>query len=185
MSVTKTTIAMLLCVGFAVAQAPTSSTSPAAQEPKQVTLCQLAEDPTAYDHALVQISGTASQGFENFTFADPTCKPPNFGHFSLWLTYGGTMQSGTTYCCPGEGEEKPRKRVVEVEGVGVPLVNDARLKTFRALLKQMPHTAQATLIGIFFAGKQQGANGQPTLPGYGHLGCCSLLVIRQVESVEP
>lgn len=184
-SVRKTTIVMLLCVGFAAAQRPTSSASPTASEPKNVTLCELAQDPAAYNHALVKVSGTASQGFENFTFADANCKPPTSDHFALWLTYGGTMQSGTTYCCPGEGEKKQRKRVVEVEGVSIPLVNDVRLEHFVALLRETPHTAKATLIGVFFAGQQRAANGQPTLPGYGHLACCSLLVIRQVASAEP
>jgi hypothetical protein len=178
-------MALLLYVGFAVAQTPPSSPPPAAQEPKDVTLCQLSQNPSAYNHALVKDSGTASQGFENFTFADSTCKPPTTDHFWPWMTYGGTMQSGTAYCCPGEGEKKERKQPIEVECVSVSLVNDGRLKRFMALLTQKPHTARATLIGVFLAGEPQATNGRPTLPGYGHLGCCSLLVIRHVESVEP
>ena len=184
MRVTKTAIATVLWVGFAVAQVRASSTAPSAQEPKHLTLCQLAEEPVAYNHTLVKVSGTASQGFENFTFADPSCKPKS-DHFLVWLTYGGTMQSGTIYCCPGEGQKKKRKKLLEVEGISVPLLDDVRLKRFVALLKQNPHTARATLIGVFFAGTPQPPNNQPTLPGYGHMGCCSLLVIQQVESVEP
>jgi hypothetical protein len=72
-----------------------------------------------------------------------------------------------------------------VDGITVSLVNDGRLQRFVALLKQNPHTAGVILVGVFFAGGQKGGNGQPTLPGYGHLGCCSLLVIRQVEWVQP
>ena len=50
------------------------------------------------------------------------------------------MQSGTTYCCPGEGEKKQRKQPIEVEGVSVSLVNDGRLKRFMAS-KAKAHTA--------------------------------------------
>jgi len=168
---------------FAFAQ--TIAPSPAAQEPKHVTVCQLAQNPSAFDRTLVKLSGTATQGFENFTLADPSCRPPISDEFSIWLTYGGTMPSGTIYCCPGEGEKKQRKQPIEVEGVTVSLVNDVTLRRFVDLLKQKPHTARAILIGVFFAGEQRTSNCQPTFPGYGHLGCCSLLVIRQVESVEP
>jgi hypothetical protein len=184
MRVTKIAIATLLLVGLAVAQLPASSTASSAQEPKHLPLCQLADEPVAYNRTLMKVSGTASQGFENFTFTDPSCKS-KLNHFLVWLTYGGTMQSGTIYCCPGEGQRKKRKKMLEVEGVSVPLLEDVRLKRFMALLRQKPHTARASLIGVFFAGTQQSTNSQPTLPGYGHMGCCSLLVIQQVESVEP
>ena len=157
--------------------------APAPTPPQSVTLCQLAQAPVAYNHALVKISGTASQGFEDFTLHDANCQPPIADHFSVWLTYGGTMRSGTTYCCPGEGEKGERRQALEVEGITVPLVNDAQLHRFMALLRRKPHTARATLIGVFFAGDRQPQSGKPGLPGYGHLGCCSLLVIQQVESV--
>ncbi len=184
LSITKTTAALLLYVGFALAQPPTSTPSSASQQPNRVTLCQLAQDPAAYNHAFVRLSGTATQGFENFTFSDPSCEPPVSDQFSLWLTYGGTMQSDTTYCCPGEGGKQQRQKPIEVEGIHVALVNDAHLNRFVTLLKHEPHTVRATLIGVFFAGEQHAVNGHPTLPGYGHLGCCSLLVIQQVEAAE-
>ena len=66
---------------------------------------------------------------------------------------------------PTEGEKKQRKQTVEVEGIRVTLVDDAPLKRFVALLKQKPHIAKASLVGVFFAGERQTANGKPTLPG--------------------
>src|SRR5690242_13096669 len=108
-------IGRLYLPAFAFAQ--TIAPSFAAQEPKHVTVCQLAHNPSAFNRTLVKLSGTASQGFENFTLADPRCQPPISVDFSIWLTYGGTMPSGTIYCCPGEGEKKQRKQPIEVEGV--------------------------------------------------------------------
>lgn len=44
-------------------------------------------------------------------------------------------------------------------------------------------TFPATIVGRFFAGiRQPAATG--VFWGYGHLGCCSLLVIQQVVSVD-
>jgi len=174
---------VFLCAGIAVAQATPTSSTPQ-QSPKSVTMCQLAKDPAAYNHAMVRISGTASQGFEDFTLHDPKCHPPSADDFSVWLAYGGTVKSGTIYCCPGEGEKRQRTQPVEIEGVSVPLVNDAPLHRFMSALRRKPHTARTTLIGVFFAGQRQQREGKPTLPGYGHLGCCSLLVIEKVESVS-
>jgi hypothetical protein len=42
----------------------------------------------------------------------------------------------------------------------------------------------ATVIGRFFAGQEQRLPGGMG-PGYGHAGCCSLLAIQQVTSVDP
>lgn len=176
-------LSVFLCAGIAAAQATPTLSMPQ-QPPRSVTLCQLAKDPAAYNHALVRISGTASQGFEDFTLHDPNCQPPISDNFSVWLAYGGKLKSGTVYCCPGEGEKRQRTQPAEIEGIGVPLVNDAPLHRFMSALRRKPHTARATLIGVFFAGQRQQPGAEPTLPGYGHLGCCSLLVIEKVESVS-
>ena len=183
MNWTATVVAVVLCTGVAPAQSKRQTFTQTTQ-PKSVTLCELAHDPAAYNHALIRISGTASLGFEDFTLSDPKCQPPVSGDFDVWLTYGGTLESGTIYCCPGEGEKRIRKKTVEVEGISVPLVNDGQLRRFLSALKRKPHTAKATLIGVFFAGITKSESGQPTLRGFGHLGCCSLLVIQQVEAVE-
>ena len=47
------------------------------------------------------------------------------------------------------------------------------------------YTVTATLTGMFFAGQEsETANGTVHVVGYGHLGCCSLLVITEVSDVE-
>lgn len=82
-----------------------------------------------------------------------------------------------------KGEKRQRTQPVEIEGVSVRLVKDAPLHRFMSALRRKPHTARATLIGVFFAGQREQPRAKPTLPGYGHLGCCTLLVIEKVESV--
>lgn len=51
--------------------------------------------------------------------------------------------------------------------------------------KEYDSTTHATVIGLFFSGEQtKYPNGRVDWSGYGHMGCCSLLVIQQVVSVD-
>src|SRR5436305_14399064 len=61
-----------------------------------VTLCDLLKDPGRYNHRLVQVTGFVSHGFEDFTLFDPRCPSEEA---SIWLECGGTVASGTFYCC--------------------------------------------------------------------------------------
>jgi len=36
-------------------------------------VCQLLADPAAYNHKLVEVTGVASKGFEDFTLSEPGC----------------------------------------------------------------------------------------------------------------
>ena len=45
--------------------------------------------------------------------------------------------------------------------------------------------AHATILGRFFSGTQTTDTNETSWGGYGHMGCCSLLVIQQVVSVDP
>lgn len=44
---------------------------------------------------------------------------------------------------------------------------------------------RATLVGRFFSGEKVTYEDRVRWGGYGHMGCCSLLAIQQVASVEP
>src|SRR2546428_792104 len=61
------------------------------EEPIKVEVCQLKNDPAAYNHILVQVTGFISHGFENFTLFDPGCQSVT----SVWLEYGGTAAAPT------------------------------------------------------------------------------------------
>jgi len=150
-------------------------------EPEKVTLCQLKNDRAAYNHKLIQVTGFVSHGFEDFTLIDPSCS----SRLDVWLEYGGTTASGTMYCC-GVTAERSRPKQLVIENIPVPLVHDERFREFDKLLQRRPDSvAHATIIGRFFSGMQSKYASGVFWGGYGHMGCCSLLVIEQVVSVDP
>ena len=138
-------------------------------------------DPAKYDHALVEITSFVSHGFEDFKLFDPECPSGP----RIWVEYGGTVSYGTVYCCGG-GAGRGRAQSIEVEGIRVPLTDDAPFREFDRLMQRPPDSiARATLIARFFSGHGNGFPGNTGTGGYGHLGCCSLAIIQQVLSVEP
>ena len=150
-------------------------------KPEKVTLCQLRTDPSAYNHKLIEITAFVSKGFEDFALFDPNCSS---GSTSVWLEYGGTAASGTMYCC-GVTAERNRPEQLVVEDIPITLVNDELFRTFDKLLQRPPDaTAHATIIGRFFSGEKIEAPGGTFYGNYGHMGCCSLLAIQQVVSVD-
>ena len=139
-------------------------------EPNIATVCELAKNPSAFNHKLIQVTGFVSHGFEDFTLLDPSC--PSW--YAIWLEYGGTVKSGTMYCC-GVTADRSRPQELEVQKIPIPLVDDEHFREFDRLIQRPPDSVvHGTIVGLFFAG-----------PGYGHMGCCSLLAIQQVVSVDP
>lgn len=151
------------------------------EEPLSVTLCQLRNDPAAYNHKLIEVTGFISHGFEDFTLFDPSCSSwPN-----IWLEYGGTAASGTMYCC-GVTAARSRPKQLVVENLTIPLVDDEYFRQFDKLIQRSPDSVvHATIVGRFLAGEQIKYAKGVSWSGYGHLGCCSLFVIQQVIAVDP
>jgi hypothetical protein len=146
------------------------------EEPVQVTVCELKANPADYNHKLIEVIGFVSHGFEDFGLFDPSC--PSWPY--VWLEYGGTKKSGTMYCC-GVSANRTRPQELVVEGITVSLTTDETFEAFDRLI-QPDSVVHATLIGRFFAGKESRLlMGR----GYGHMGCCSLLAIQTVVSVDP
>jgi hypothetical protein len=151
------------------------------EEPIKVMVCQLKNDPAAYNHKLIQVTGFISHGFEDFTLFDPNCSswPPT------WLEYGGTAASGTMYCC-GVTDARTRPKKLVIEKTPISLVDDQRFREFDGLIQRKHDlTLHATIVGRFFSGKQIQRPDGVSWGGYGHMGCCSLLAIQQVISVDP
>ncbi len=79
---------------------------------------------------------------------------------------------------------------IKVNGVSYEIEKDESFRRLYALIaarhgEKPDYTVTATLTGTFFAGEERKlANGQKDFGGYGHLGCCSLLVITKVSDVE-
>jgi hypothetical protein len=151
------------------------------ENPEEVTVCRLKNDPGAYNHKLVKITGFVSHGFEDFSIYDPECS----GWPAIWLEYGGTKGSDTMYCC-GIAPKETRQTDVSVENIKVPLLNDDRFQQFNKIIEgERDTTIHATIIGRFFSGREtKNPNGLPIWEGYGHMGCCSMLLIQQVISVD-
>jgi len=153
------------------------------EEPSEITFCELSKKPATYNHKLVRLTAFVSFAFEDFSLSDPSCNRSK-EDVSIWLTYGGRSESGAVYCCPGEGSKEKRRQDVSVEGITIPLIPDKNFTDLRNLLTSEHNTTvRASLVGRFFSGNVD--QGQRKMPGYGHMGCCSLFVIQQVKSVDP
>lgn len=151
-------------------------------EPVRVTVCDLRANPAAYNHKVIEVTGFVSHGFEDFGLFDPSCSSwPD-----VWLEYGGTRKFGTMYCC-GVTANGSRPKELAVEGIEVPLTEDEHFGAFDTLIHNPPDTVvRTTLVGRFFAGNESRLPGSEVVwRGYGHMGCCSLLAIQQVISVDP
>jgi hypothetical protein len=157
------------------------------QEPEKVKLCQLKNDPPAYNHKLVEVEDFVSHDFEDFSLFDPACPAwPD-----IWLEYGGKSKSDTIYCCgPTAGKTRPHE--LKMEDIAIPLVENDQFRKFDKLIqppfRSGTHGAivHATIVGRFFAGRKQTyPNGKTAWAGFGHMGCCSLLAIQEIKSVDP
>jgi hypothetical protein len=156
------------------------------EQPQQVNLCQLKNDPGSYNHRLVEVTGFVSHAFEDFTLFDPTCA----SGAEVWLEYGGTSKSGTMYCC-GVTADRHRSTELVVEGVPISLVKNNEFSEFDKLIQPPFRSGEygalvhATLMGHFFSGHQVHLKTGTYWNGYGHMGCCSLLTIEEVKFVSP
>src|SRR5262245_33028321 len=146
---------------------------------EKVSLCALQADPAAYNHKMIDVRAVVSHGFEDFTLSDPRCTRP----LGIWLEYGGQVNSETEYCCGVKAG--PRTTALVVEGITTRLIDDELFRRFDAQVRTRGDVSfRAHLIGRFFAGLKQRTPNGDFWGGYGHLGCCSLLVIEQVLAVE-
>jgi hypothetical protein len=115
-------------------------------------------------------------------FEDPTCFE-GAGRLGIWMEYGGTASTDTMFCC-GFSPSNTKKPLV-VQGVSVPLVDDDLFKHFDTLLhsgSRRDVSVHASVRGRVFYAPQKIFG--PADGGYGHMGCCMLLAIEQVLSVD-
>ena len=166
-------LSILLCLARAVR---------AQEAPLDVPYCALAQDPASFDGKMIRVRGTLSVGFEDFTLVNKDCKTNQ----DIWLEFGGDVPENEASSI----NERFRNRGLEIQvnGVGNKVKKDDNFRRLYALISARHeispiYTVTATLLGFFAAGtKTTWANGQTGFSGYGHLGCCSLLVISDVSS---
>lgn len=172
-----TNLLVQIALALTASWAPSTQNPPASQEtPMNVSICDLQNDPAKYNRRLVKFTGFISHGFEDFAVFDPTCHSRQ----SIWLEYGGTKASDTMYCC-GVVPGHTRPKNISVDGISIPLIEDGQFRQLDAMIRAKHDLVMhASIIGRFFAGEKQGEFWS----GYGHMGCCALLVIQQVVSVD-
>jgi hypothetical protein len=169
-------------------------TANASSSPREASPCDLVRNPANYDGQWITVRGRVSMRFEDFSLYDPDCQAPHLP--GVWLTFGGDQDEIATYCCVNPTRKKGAD--IEVGGRRVLLVRDEALREFQRVLQTQRlrrpdgHECEgdecyfyrpvtATITGLFLSGQDSGGSASP---GYGHLGCCHLLVIRQVADVS-
>ena len=182
---------LLAAVAWGFGQLP-----PPTKAPTEVSVCDLIQSPQTYDGNPVRVRGNVTLAFEDFTLSDPECQShwsPHTVFSPIWLTYGGDVSSPAVYCCGSHEREKGS--ILEVEGQKISLIRDAAYQEFRDGLEAQRlrrpdgspcydeckyYRITATISGVFFAAKST----NQSFSGYGHLGCCHLLVIQRISQVK-
>jgi len=178
-------IVLLAATALADAGAPETT-------PVTVSFCDLAANPQAFDGQWIQVHGRISLAFEDFTLWEQGCDKPLTR--SVWLEYGGDEETPTKFCCGDHS--RPKGKDVSVRGQTIPLVRDAQMEEFIRKVRDRRgrqangqpcegsicnfYQQSATLTGFFLAAPEDPKGGSK---GYGHLGCCHLLVIYRVSDV--
>jgi hypothetical protein len=174
---------LLLFTPFALAQSSPNHRVPE-EKAENASLCAVAAYPGDANHRLFRLTAFVSHGFEDFSLWYPGCTDEP--RTTIWVAYGGTKDSNTVYCCPGEPGDESRSKILRIDGIENPLIDNKVFEGFTELIDtERDTTVKATFVGRFFSGKKQTVNGTTSWGGFGHFGCCSLFVIEQVESFEP
>lgn len=156
----------------------------AQEHPVEVSGCGLARNPKAFDHKLVRVRGRLNVEFEDFVLGLGKCNTPQ----EIWLAFGGDVP-GIVASTANDTVRKPNADI-RVDGISLAIKKDDSFRRLYALIASRPgnkpaYRVTATLTGMFFAGHETKYGGGPLrYAGYGHLDCCSLLVITTVSDVE-
>ena len=161
------------------------SQTPPQNSPRDVEVCELTKNPTAYDKQLVRVRGRLEFEFEGQTVDDRICGMPLW-HTGIWWSYGDDIL------------QTPSRETKRIQPIVSPTLRDHSFQTFeeysrlrRAVLPDKSHCRShrecayydviATFTGKFFAREPRPHRG---LTGFGHMGCCHLFVIEQVSDVS-
>ena len=172
-------LAVLFAIGFLLCGAATFPQGvPVAAV--DVSLCNVAKDPKAFDGKSIRVKGTFHVSFEVFTVSEKGCDIEN----GAWVAFGGDVPGIVTSLA----NDNVRRSGVDmtVNGTSYGIKKDDNFRRLYALLaarrgEEAMYRVTATVTGVFLSGdEQKGGDGKTSFGGYGHLGCCSLLVIQEV-----
>jgi hypothetical protein len=151
----------------------------------KVSGCNLARSPKAFDGKLVRVRGRLSVHFEDFSLDIPNCDTDQ----AIWLTFGGDVP-GIVPSTFNDMVRRPDSDMI-VHGISYGIKKDVNFRKLYASIAarhgdKPDYRVTATLTGMFLAGEEfRNPKGDVIgFGGYGHLGCCALLVISQVEDVK-
>ncbi|HTZ76249.1 MAG TPA: hypothetical protein VMB47_20200 [Candidatus Aquilonibacter sp.] len=159
-------------------------TTKAQARPLDVSYCDLATNPASYDGKMIRVRGTLNVFFEDFSLFDKSCKSDQ----EIWMAFGGDVP-GIVASTVNDNQRTPGSDI-KVNGTPYAIQKDESFRRLYALIttkkgNKPVYSVTATLTGSFFAGEpRKGSDGVTRYTGYGHLGCCSLLVITQVSDVD-
>jgi hypothetical protein len=169
-----------------------------------VTACKLSQEPQRFEGKLVRVRGIVSRGFEvfiigdsSFPFTSPECGA------NIWLEPGGDGKGPRPYVVlhPRWPQADMQEWAEQARVDSVRLQQDQQyqemLQRLSAYRQREPdgtsceglwlcslYKVTATITGRFFAmRKTRLPDGRAYLHGYGHMGCCHLLVIEQVTDL--
>ena len=147
--------------------------------------CDLAKSPKTFDGRLIRVRATLSVHFEDFSLDLPNCDTRQ----GIWLAFGGDVP-GVVGSTVNDIARKPGSHI-KVHGVAYGIKKDANFRELYALIAarhgdKPDYRVSATLTGMFLPGRalRNSRDDVVTFGGYGHLGCCALLVITEVAGVE-
>jgi hypothetical protein len=146
--------------------------------------CDLARNPNAFDGKLIRVRGMLNVHFEDFSLGIRDCDAEQ----GIWLAFGGDVP-GIVASTVNDAFRKPGSDL-KVNDVSYGIKKDDSFRKLYALIAarhgdKPDYRVTATLTGMFFAGREnRTAKGTIDFVGYGHLGCCSLLVITEVSDVD-
>ena len=154
----------------------------AAENAMEVPGCELAAHPKTYDGKMIRVRGTVNVEFEDFTLGVGKCESEQ----GIWLAFGGDVP-GIVASTANDNFRK-RGQDVQIEGVSYGIKKDEKFQKFYALIvarhgEKAEYRVTATLTGKFLSGEETKTAKGVTYGGYGHLGCCALLLITEVSDV--
>jgi hypothetical protein len=156
----------------------------AQEKPLRVSSCELAKNPKNFDGKQIRVRGRLNVHFEDFTLGIMNCNSTQ----GIWLAFGGDVP-GIVASTANDNFRKPGSNFV-INGRSLGIKKDNNFLRLYALItsrhgNKRDYKVTATLTGTFFSGEEtKNAQRGTSYMGYGHLGCCSLLVVTQVAEVE-
>ena len=163
------------------------------EQPIPITICELSKDPQRFEGKLIRVRGYVTAGLEDFTIHERPSHSLSDCAGGIWLTYGGDGTGPRQFAVVdprrpryAQAERKHQEMIDSVLFVRNEQVEEMgkKLHTRRHAPDGTPcpfwcnlYNVSATITGRFYAKKL-------SAQGYGHMGCCDLLIIQQITEVQ-